>query len=133
MEKTDKRSTKRATYQIGDIIEQKCRRCYYNHTSNECFSINECKTCQTGEELRQLVKYFDTQPKGPTQEAPNGLTPEVFRNLNIQGIPDKDIGIMYNLSPSYVAKKKKQWKRAGIWKGPTDMREIKKARISPNT
>ncbi|HHT7180801.1 hypothetical protein LKM13_26700 [Bacillus anthracis] len=44
----------------------------------------------------------------------------------MQGIPDKDIGIMYDLSPSYVGKKKIQWKQAGIWKGPTDMREIKR-------
>ena len=32
---------------------------------------------------------------------------------------------MYNLSPSYVGKRK-QWKRVRIWKGPTDMREIKR-------
>ena len=79
--------------------------------------------------MRQLDRYFDTQPKkngGPRREVSSGLTPEVVRYLNIQGIPDKDIGIMYELSPSYVGKKKKQWKRAGIWKGPTDMREIKR-------
>ena len=71
---------------------------------------------------------MDTQPKknsGPRIEKSSGLTPEVVRNLNIQGIPDKDIGIMYNLSPSYVGKRK-QWKRVRIWKGPTDMREIKR-------
>ncbi|WP_186327142.1 hypothetical protein [Bacillus cereus] len=72
-----------------------------------------------------MGRYFDTQLKK------NGLTPKVFRNLNIQGIPDKDTGIMYDLSPLYVGKKKKQWKQAGIWKGPTDMGGIKKARISP--
>lgn len=33
---------------------------------------------------------------------------------------------MYDLIPSYVGKKKIQWKQAGIWKGPTDMREIKR-------
>ncbi|MCU5322193.1 hypothetical protein PDK16_20730 [Bacillus cereus] len=121
---------------MGEIIEQKCRRCHYNRSSNESFSVNECKVCPTGDELRRLGRYLDTQPKknsGPRIEKSSGLTPEVVRNLNIQGIPDKDIGIMYNLSPSYVGKKKKQWKRVGIWKGPTDMREIKKARISPST
>ena len=127
--KLTKKERKELTYQIGDIIEQKCRRCFYNRTSNECFSVNECKACQTGDELRQLGRYFDTQLKkngGPRREASSGLTPEVVRNLNIQGIPDKDISIMYELSLSYVGKKKKQWKRAGIWKGPTDMREIKR-------
>ncbi|WP_247603390.1 hypothetical protein [Bacillus cereus] len=72
---------------------------------------------------------MDTQPKknsGPRIEKSSGLTPEVVRNLDIQGIPDKDIGIMYDLSPSYVGKNQKQWKRAGIWKGPTDMRKIKR-------
>ncbi|MRA74691.1 hypothetical protein GH890_24560 [Bacillus thuringiensis] len=49
-----------------------------------------------------MVKHFDTQPKGLRREASSGLIPEVFSNLNIQGIPDKDIGIMYNLSPSFV-------------------------------
>lgn len=127
--KLTKEERKELTFQIGDIIEQKCRRCYYNRTSDECFSINECKACPTGDELRQLGRYFDTQPKkngGPRMEKSSGLTPEVVRNLNIQGISDKDIGIMYDLSPSYVGKKKKQWKRAGMWKGPTDMREIKR-------
>ncbi|WP_257133331.1 hypothetical protein [Bacillus wiedmannii] len=133
--KLTKEERKEITYQIGDIIEQKCRRCYYNRSEKECFSISVCQSCPTSQELRQLGRYFDTQPKkngGPRKGAPSGLTPEVVMNLNKQGIPDKDIGIMYELSPSYVGKKKKQWKRAGIWKGPTDMREIKKARISPS-
>lgn len=72
---------------------------------------------------------MDTQPKkksGPRVEKWSSLTPEVVRNLNIQGIPDKDIGIMYDPSSSYVGKKKKHWKRVGIWKDPTDMREIKR-------
>lgn len=75
-----------------------------------------------------MGRYFDTQPKkngGHRRETLSGLAPEVVRNLNMQGILDKVIGIMYDLSPSYVGKKKKQWKQAGIWKGPTDMREIK--------
>ncbi len=63
---------------------------------------------------------------GPRIEKSSGLTPEVVKNLNIQGIPDKDIGIMYDPNPSYVGKKKKHWKRVGIWQGPTNMREIKK-------
>ena len=121
--KLTKEERKELTYQNGDIIEQKCKRCYCNRTSNECLSVNECKVCPTDEELRQLGRYFDTQSKkngGPRREVPSGLTPEAVRNLNIQDIPD------YNLSPSYIEKKKKQWKRAGIWKGPTDMREIKR-------
>ncbi|GLV65616.1 hypothetical protein Bmyc01_42850 [Bacillus mycoides] len=47
--------------------------------------------------------------------------------MNQQGIPDKDIGIMYDRSPSYVGKMKQQWKQAGIWKGPTLMWEIKRS------
>jgi len=115
------------TYQIGDIIEQKCRRCYYNRTSNECFSINECKVCPTGDELRQLGRYFDAQPKksgGPRKRIPVGLTPEIVRGLNQQGIPDMKISIMYNLNFTYVGKLKKKWEREGKWKGPTNMREI---------
>ena len=96
--KLTKEERKELTYRIGDIIEQKCRRCYYNRTSNECFSVKECKACPTGDELRRLGRYLDTQPKkngGPRIEKSSGLTPEVVRNLNMQGIPDKDIGIMY--------------------------------------
>ncbi|KAA0766423.1 zinc-finger domain-containing protein [Bacillus sp. SH5-2] len=51
------------TYEIGDIIEQKCRRCYYNRSEKECFSISVCNNCPTGEELRQLGRYLDTQQK----------------------------------------------------------------------
>lgn len=105
--KTEER--KELTYQIGDIIEQKCRRCYYNRTSNECFSINECKACPTGDELRQLGRYLDTDPKergGQRKKIPIGLTPERVRELNLQGIPDKDISMMYERSPSYVGKMK---------------------------
>lgn len=29
------------TYQIGDIIEQKCRRCYYNRSDDASFSISK--------------------------------------------------------------------------------------------
>lgn len=47
---------------------------------------------------------------------PSGLTPEAVRNLNIQDMP---------VAPR-ISGKEKQWKRAGIWKGPTDMREIKR-------
>lgn len=117
--KLTKKEWKELTYQIGDIIEQKCRRCYYNRTSNECFSINECKVCPTGQELRQLGRYFDTQPKkngGPRKGMPSGLTPEVVRNLNIQGIPDKDIGIMYELSPRMSGKRKNNGNERGFGK-----------------
>ena len=71
-----------------------------------------------------MGRYLDTQPKknsGPRIEKSSGLTPEVVRNLNIQGIPDKD----YDPSPR-MSEKEKHWKRVGIWKGPTDMREIKR-------
>ncbi|ACO28372.1 conserved hypothetical protein [Bacillus cereus 03BB102] len=34
------------------------------------------------------------------------------------------------LAPRMSEKKKKHWKRVGIWKGPTDMREIKKGRAN---
>ncbi|KYP99921.1 MULTISPECIES: hypothetical protein [Bacillus cereus group] len=37
---------------------------------------------------------------------------------------------MYDPNPSYVGKKKKHWKRVGIWQGPTNMREIKKDRAN---
>ncbi|MEI3893124.1 MULTISPECIES: hypothetical protein [unclassified Bacillus (in: firmicutes)] len=56
-----------------------------------------------------MSRYLDTQSK-KTDElrkgAPSGLTPEVVRKFNRQGIPDKDIDIMYDLSPSYVGKRK---------------------------
>ncbi|MDA1577266.1 MULTISPECIES: hypothetical protein [Bacillus] len=127
--KLTKEERKELTYQIGDIIEQKCRRCYYNRTSNECFSVNECKACPTGEELRQLGRYLDTQPKkngGPRKRIPVGLTPEIVRGLNLKGIPDKEISIMYERSFTYVGKLKKKWVHEGNWEGTTDMREIKK-------
>ncbi|PGS57321.1 zinc-finger domain-containing protein [Bacillus cereus] len=127
--KLTKEERKELTYQIGDIIEQKCRRCYYNRSSNESFSVNECKACPTGEELRQLGRYLDTQPKkngGPRKRTPIGLTPEIVRGLNIQGIPDTEISIMYERSFTYVGKLKKKWELEGKWKGPTKMREIKK-------
>ncbi|UOX98398.1 hypothetical protein MWG54_12620 [Bacillus cereus] len=127
--KLTKEERKGLTYQIGDIIEQKCRRCYYNRTSNECFSVNECKACPTGEELRQLGKYLDTLPKkngGPRKRVPIGLTPEIVRGLNQKGIPDKVISIKYDRSFTYVGKLKKKWVREGKWEGTTDMGEIKK-------
>ena len=83
--KLTKEERTQITYQIGDIIEQKCRRCYYNRSCNESFSVNECKVCPTGETLRQLGRYLDTQPKkngGPRKRIPVGLTPEIVRGLN---------------------------------------------------
>ncbi|MCU5376132.1 hypothetical protein OCA08_03150 [Bacillus cereus] len=128
--KLTKEERKELTYQIGDIIEQKCRRCYYNRSEKECFSISVCKSCPTGQELRQLGRYLDTDPKergGQRKRVPIGLTPERVRELNLQGIPDKDISMMYERSPSYVGKMKMEWKKAGIWKGPTIMWEIKRS------
>ena len=40
------------TYQIGDIIEQKCRRCYYNRSDDASFSINIC--ANTGQEWLEI-------------------------------------------------------------------------------
>ena len=71
-----------------------------------------------------MGRYLDTQPKknsGPRIEKSSGLTPEVVRNLNIQGIPDKD----YDPSPSYVGKRK-TLETSGDLEGPTDMSEIKR-------
>lgn len=62
MKLTNEERTK-LTYKIGDIIEQKCRRCYYNRSSNESFSVNECKVCPTGEMLHQLGRYLDNKDK----------------------------------------------------------------------
>ncbi|AFU12928.1 group-specific protein [Bacillus thuringiensis MC28] len=120
------------TYELGDIIEQKCRRCYYNRSSNESFSVNECKMCPTGEKLRQLGRYLDIQPKkngGPRKRVPVGLTPEIVRDLNQQGISDKEISIMYDRSFTYVGKLKKQWESEGKWTGATDMREMKRQKF----
>lgn len=52
--------------------------------------------------------------------------------MNQKEIPDKEISIMYERSFIYVGKLKKKWEREGEWMGPTNMREIKKARISPS-
>lgn len=110
-------------------IEQKCRRCYYNCLDDACFSISVCGGCPTGQELRRLGRYLDTYLKdrgGRRKKIPTGLTPERVRELNIQGIADKRIGIMYDRSPNYVSKLKKRWKEQGQWEGPTDMREVKR-------
>ncbi|ERH99704.1 hypothetical protein BTCBT_004213 [Bacillus thuringiensis T01-328] len=104
----------RLTYQIGDIIEQKCRRCYYNRSDDASFSINICAKCPTGQTLRQLGRYFDTEPRsrgGKTGNMPDGLTPARVRELNDQGIPDKEISIMFERSPSYVGKVKNRWRK----------------------
>ncbi|WP_103571008.1 hypothetical protein, partial [Bacillus thuringiensis] len=89
------------TYQIGDMIEQKCRRCYYNRSDDASFSINICANCPTGQALRQLGRYFDTEPRsrgGKPGNIPDGLTPARVRELNDQGIPDKEISIMFERS-----------------------------------
>ncbi len=81
----------RLTYQIGDIIEQKCRRCYYNRSDDASFSVNICTNCPTGQELCQLGRYFDTEPRrrrGKPGNVPDGLTPACVRKLNEQGISD---------------------------------------------
>ncbi|MGX5634507.1 hypothetical protein [Bacillus thuringiensis] len=99
----------RLTYQIGDMIEQKCRRCYYNRTDDMNFSITICSKCPTGQELRQLGRYFDTEPRnrgGKQSNVPEGLTPTCVREWNEQGISDKAISRMFHRSPSYVWKLK---------------------------
>jgi transposase len=57
--------------------------------------------------------------RGPKKNVPAGLTPEVVRKLNEEGIPDKDISIMFDRSISYVSRLKKQWQKEGIWVGTT--------------
>ncbi|HHT7156228.1 hypothetical protein P4G69_16105 [Bacillus cereus] len=94
----------RLTYQIGDIIEQKCRRCYYNRSDDASFSINICAKCPTGQTLRQLGRYFDTEPRsrgGKTGNMPDGLTPARVRELNDQGIH--------------------RWRKQGLWQGPNQV------------
>ena len=86
------------TYQIGDIIEQKCRRCYYNRSDDASFSISICANCPTGQELRQLGRYFDMGPRpraGKPGNIPDGLTPDRVRELNEQGISGEKISIMF--------------------------------------
>ncbi|WP_035430887.1 hypothetical protein [Bacillus sp. UNC322MFChir4.1] len=120
--KLTKEERTKLTYEIGDIIEQKCRRCYYNRSADECFSISVCSACPTGEKLRQLGRYFDSgqrDHRGPKKDIPAGLTPEKVRQMNEQGIPDKDISIMFDRSGSYVSKLKQQWQKEGLWKGTT--------------
>ncbi|MGY4556820.1 hypothetical protein [Bacillus thuringiensis] len=47
----------------------------------------------------------------------------------MKGIPDKEIGIMYDCSFTYVGKLKKHWESKGKWTGPTDMREMKRQKF----
>ena len=47
------------------------------------------------------------------KRVPSGLTPEIVRDLNKQGIPDKEISIMYDRSFTYVGKLKKKWESEG--------------------
>ncbi|MEN3132948.1 helix-turn-helix domain-containing protein [Bacillus albus] len=124
--KLTKEERTQLTYQIGDIIEQKCRRCYYNRSDDASFSINICIECPTGQTLRQLGRYFDTEPRergGNPGNIPDGLTPARVRELNDQGIPDKDISIMFHRSPSYVYKLKKRWRAQGLWQGPNKVKK----------
>ncbi|PEZ22454.1 hypothetical protein CN345_28970 [Bacillus thuringiensis] len=52
---------------------------------------------------------------------PDGLTPARVRELNEQGIPDKEISIMFERSPSYVWKVKNRWRKQGLWQGPNQV------------
>ncbi|MGG0239686.1 hypothetical protein [Bacillus rhizoplanae] len=120
--KLTKEERTKLTYEIGDIIEQKCRRCVYNKSSDESFNVTVCPICPTGEELRRLGRYFDSgqrEHRGPKKNIPAGLTPEVVRMMNEQGIPDKNISIMFERSGSYVSKLKRQWQKEGLWVGTT--------------
>ncbi len=60
--KLTKEERTKLTYEIGDIIEQECRRCVYNKSSEESFNVTVCPTCPTGVELLQLGRY-STWPK----------------------------------------------------------------------
>ncbi|MED2777783.1 hypothetical protein P4276_31585, partial [Bacillus thuringiensis] len=80
--------------------------------------------CPTGQILRQLGRYFDTEPRergGRSGNIPDGLTPARVRELNDQGIPDKEISIMFERSPSYVGKVKNRWRKQGLWQGTNRM------------
>lgn len=86
--------------------------------------------CPTGEELRWLGRYFDTEPKdrgGKRKKIPNGLTPERVHELNMQGIADKRISIMYDRIPNYISKLKMKWKEQGLWEGPTNIWKLKRS------
>ncbi|MGG0187246.1 hypothetical protein [Bacillus rhizoplanae] len=120
--KLTKEERTKLTYEIGDIIEQKCRRCVYNKSSEESFNVTVCPTYPTGVELLQLGRYFDSgerNRRGPKKNTPAGLTPEIVRKLNEQGIPDIEISIMFERSGSYVSKLKRQWQKEGLWVGTT--------------
>ncbi|MGG0276571.1 hypothetical protein [Bacillus rhizoplanae] len=83
--KLTKEERTKLTYEIGDIIEQKCRRCVYNKSSDESFNVTVCPICLTDEELRRLGRYFDSgqrEHRGPKKNIPAGLTPEVVRMMN---------------------------------------------------
>ncbi|ARP60883.1 hypothetical protein BK764_26240 [Bacillus thuringiensis serovar israelensis] len=71
-----------------------------------------------------MGRYFDTEPRsrgGKTGNMPDGLTPARVRELNDQGIPDKEISIMFERSPSYVGKVKNRWRKQGLWQGPNQV------------
>ncbi|CDN38400.1 unnamed protein product [Bacillus thuringiensis DB27] len=68
-----------------------------------------------------MGRYFDTEPRqraGKPGNIPDGLTPDRVRELNGQGIPDKEISLMFGRSPSYVGKLKNKWRKQGAWEGP---------------
>ncbi|PFT72418.1 hypothetical protein COK81_33330 [Bacillus thuringiensis] len=68
-----------------------------------------------------MGRYFDTEPRqraGKPGNMPDGLTPDRVRELNKQGIPDKEISILFERSPSYVSKLKNKWRKQGVWEGP---------------
>ncbi|PYE87783.1 hypothetical protein ATL10_10627 [Bacillus sp. 196mf] len=71
-----------------------------------------------------MGRYFDTEPRqraGKPGNIPDGLTLARVRELNDQGIPDKEISIMFERSPSYVGKVKNRWRKQGLWQGPNQV------------
>ncbi|MGR5979712.1 helix-turn-helix domain-containing protein [Bacillus cereus] len=67
-----------------------------------------------------MGRYFDTEPRqsgGKPGNILDGLTPARVRELNKQGIPDKEISIMFERSPFYVSKLKNKWRKQGVWEG----------------
>lgn len=88
------------------------------------FTVSEVVIDQFG-----LEKLQSIQGRYIWRKTPSGLVPEIVSNLNMQGIPDKDIGIMYDLSPSYVGKKYNGNKRVSgkgllIWEKSKGMKRM---------
>ncbi len=95
----------------GDIIAQKCRRCYYNRSDDASFSINICANCPTGSgsygQLGAVILIrAETAPQG-NLEYSGWIDASRVRELNDQGIPDKEISLSVNEVHPNIGKVKK--------------------------